>query len=1049
MPISPQDYSLWSRMTGNRYPRTAKEKAAVGPAVKKFIQNMDKQGAQGGKSEEKSGKINISGRQLATGALGAGLVAGAVAVARRKGSRDAINEFLRNLGDKPDVKTYTRPSSTPPASSTPAPTQQQEYGGNIGPGVDAMERKIESMGRSIESTSQKIEAFKKDLNLNRPASEVQTKSPVLIANKTPVSTKNVGQDPAKYLAALKSIDPSKLGNSEQQRLEFAIDDVSAKVNQNVNQNQNQNTTPRSLADIEKRGKALKDFQQTLIADGNVTGAKRVGDEINNLRQQYASQLRQQQTTPTTTGKNLSPEEKEKAKRLAEFEQFKINERSASKSNIAAIRQAQIESGNLRGTEFNIKNNDEPTGGAVVRKPAPKPPNLPSAASQEDIDAAESYLEGNDIADFPVSENMSIEKADSIMRGIREKRKQGTFLKQVNQNSSTSQRVDNFVQLTLDDIPTGVRTGQPKKVATDVTNTALGQNADNLISKPNEIIGNPTLKSKHDTEMKATQIIRDQRDIANFRNERNKIYDRTLNQLTNGDPSKADARTERRAARLADKVINKSPGYQADRNRYHQAIKNTVSRDTRINAEDAQFQADLIFDEDTGKAATTSKEDGQTEIRRSMKNMRSVKNIETGQKTAIGRAIRGRARNLDQGELPQEQTRDAGASREEINQKTGRPQIISVSDESADVPGGLIGSPLASTVGLPVKGGGLTESVDVPVIVRTQKVNPNTGKSQIISNVVIKQATGALPLGEGKQARAPRGQVRKVVETPGDESKTDFTIEGAIRDESGKLVGGKKVPRAGSTLSGYSPYGKEVGKFISGAMDREGNYTSEAKGSVFVGPGQGLYDAGDTFKDDKGKTRFLRNQPGAQQPRKPSEPIFENTGLTSREERNMGNIPSEVLRSRITTDRSGQLRKTARDARIELLSRGATIPAIPPSREERESRLTFFLPGGTGEAKSTVPQKPAPATRLEPGQRGPASSLQDRPPIGGSDPAVKRKIGADFTRIVDKGIQDINRTVAPDKRQAAIQDLIGKTKEKIKTREAGGLIIDDIQNLNIL
>ena len=996
MPISPQDYSLWSRMTGNRYPRTAKEKAAVGPAVKKFVQNMDKQGAQGGKSEEKSGKINISGRQVATGALGAGLVAGAVAVARRKGSRDAINEFLRNLGDKPDVKTYTRPSSTPPASSTPAPTKQQEYGGNIGPGVDAMQRKIESMGRSIESTSQKIEAFKKDLNLNQPASEVQTKSPATIANRTPVSTKNVGQDPAKYLAALKSIDPSKLGNSEQQRLEFAIDDVSAKVNQNVNQNQNQTTTPRSLKDIERRGKALKDFQQTLIADGNVTGAKRVGDEINNLRQQYRSQLQQQQTTPTITGRNLSPEEREKARRLAEFEQFKINERSASKSNIAAIRQAQTESGNLRRTEFNIKNNDESTGGAVVKKPTPKPPNLPSAAS----------------------------------------------------NESTSQKVDNFVQLTLDDIPTGVRTGQPKKVATDVTNTALGQNADNLISKPNEIIGDPTLKSKHDTEMKATQIIRDQRDIANFRNERNKIYNRTLNQLTNGDPSKADARTERRAARLADKVINKDPGYQADRNRYNQAIKNTVSRDTEISAQDATFQASRIFDEDTGKEVTQDTDEGGKPLTRKMSQIRSVKNLETGQKTALGRSIKGRARNLDQGELPEEQTRDAGASREEINQKTGKPQIISVPDESADVPGGLIGSPLASTVGLPVKGGGLTESVDVPVIVRTQKVNPNTGKSQIVSNVVIKQATGALPLGEGKQARAPRGQVRKVVETPGDESKTDFTIEGAIRDESGKLVGGKKVPRAGSTLSGYSPYGKEIGKFISGAMDREGNYTKEAAGAVSQGPGAPLLDAGATFKDDKGKIRFLRNQPDAPQPRKPSEPLFEDTGITSSEERNMRNIPSEVLRSRITTDRSGQLRKTARDARIELLSRGATIPAVPASQDERESRIRFAGPGGTGEAKPTVTFN-APSTRLEPGQRGPASSLQDRPPVGGSDPAVKRKIGADFTQIVNKGLQDINRTVAPDKRQAAIQNLQEKVREKMKTREAGGLIIDDIQNLSNL
>ena len=122
MPISPQDYSLWSRMTGNRYPRTAKEKAAVGPDVKKFIQNMDKQGAQGGKSEEKTGKVNITGKQIATGALGVGLVAGAVAAARRQGTRDAVTTFLRNLGDKPRTKTYTRPNQ---GDITPPPVQQQ------------------------------------------------------------------------------------------------------------------------------------------------------------------------------------------------------------------------------------------------------------------------------------------------------------------------------------------------------------------------------------------------------------------------------------------------------------------------------------------------------------------------------------------------------------------------------------------------------------------------------------------------------------------------------------------------------------------------------------------------------------------------------------------------------------------------------------------------------------------------------------------------------------------------------------------------------------
>jgi len=888
MAISPQDYSLWSRMTGNRYPKTAREKAAVGPDVKKFVDNMAKQGAQGGKSEEKSKKVNITGKQIATGALGAGLVAGAVAVARRKGSRDAINEFLRNLGDKPDVKTYTRASSTPPASSTPAPTQQQEYGGNVGPGADAMQRKIEAMGRSIESTSQKIDAFKKDLNLNQPASEVQTKSPSLVLNKTPVSTKNVGQDPAKYLAALKSIDPSKLGNSEQQKLEFAIDEVGAKVNQNVNQ------TPPS-------------------------GKPPAG---------------------TITGRNLSPEEKEKARKLAEFEQFKINERSTSKSNIAAIRQAQIESGNLRGSE------------------------------------------------------------------------------------STSQKVDNFV----DDIPTGVRTGQPKKVATDVTNTALGQNADNFLSKPNKIIGDPTLKSKHDTEMKTTQIIRDQRDIANFKNERNKIYNNVLNQLSNGDPSKADERTQRRASRLADKVINK-PGYQADRNRYNQAIKNTVSRDTELSAQDAQFQATRIYNEETGKEMTQDSDDGGKPLKRSMKNIKSVDNLRTGQETANKRAIRGRGRNLDQGELPEEDTRDVGEA-----------------DGIKDVPGGLIGSPLASTVGLPTSGGGLTEAVDVPTIVRTEKFNPNTGKTQTVSNVVIKQTTGALPLGEGKQARAPRGQVRKVVEASSDpEGKADFVVMGAKRDETGKLVGGKKVQR--ETLSGYGPYGKEVGKFISGAMDKEGNYSKEAAGFVSQGSGEELYDAGGTFEDTQGKTRFLRNQPGAPQPRKPSEPLFgPEMGVDKKREKSgLDTQSNEQLRSRIATDRSGKLTKTSRDAKIELLRRGATVPAVPASQDERESRIRFAGPGGTGEAKPTVTFN-APSTRLESGQRGPASSLQDRPPVGGSDPAIKKGTGANLTQIVDKGIQNINRTIAPDKRQEAIQDLIGKTKEKIKTREAGGLIVEDIQNL---
>ena len=118
--------------------------------------------------------------------------------------------------------------------------------------------------------------------------------------------------------------------------------------------------------------------------------------------------------------------------------------------------------------------------------------------------------------------------------------------------------------------------------------------------------------------------------------------------------------------------------------------------------------------------------------------------------------------------------------------------------------------------------------------------------------------------------------------------------------------------------------------------------------------------------------------------------------------------------------------------MELLSRGATIPTVPPRTNGEGAKSTINFTGAS--------------TPLEAGQRGPASSLQDRPPIGGSDPAVKRRIGADFTQIVNKGLQDINRSVAPDRRQAAIQNLQEKVREKMKTREAGGLILEDIQNL---
>ena len=455
------------------------------------------------------------------------------------------------------------------------------------------------------------------------------------------------------------------------------------------------------------------------------------------------------------------------------------------------------------------------------------------------------------------------------------------------------------------IKTGARPQQPKAVATDVKNTALLQSADNKTPKVNKIIGEPTLKSKHDTKMAVHEETRVANTINEYKGEFDSTYGKVLNQITQGNVSGASDRDKRRAERLANKVLSKNnPGLVR---RFHGAVKQDADIRTRLTAEDAMFAADRILDEDTGKAATSIDmgEKGAV-LERDMKQMKDVRNIDPAtnkgtMQTAAGGAIRGRAPSYqEQGFQTKERQDPLGKSGEMIPDRPSR-----------------------------------------------ERAQPN------VTPFDEEQQTG---VGQGKKGGSP----------------------------------------------GIGIYGEQTGYL----------------------PGPFSATAGN----------------------KPTDVPFENVGLTAREQRGLGNVPSGELRSRIQTDRSGQLRKTARDARVELLSRGATIPALPPSQDEKESRLRFAGPGGTGEAKSTVPQKRAPSTRLEPGQRGPASSLQDRPPIGGSDPAVKRRIGADFTQIVDKGIQNINRTVAPDKRQAAIQDLVAKTKEKIKTREAGGLILEDIQNL---
>ncbi len=400
MAISPQDYSLWSRMTGNRYPKTAREKAAVGPDVKKFVNNVAKQGAQGGKSEEKKEKVNITGKQIATGALGVGLVAGAVAAARRKGTRDAVTSFLSNLGDKSSTKTYTRPNQ---GDITPPPVQQQT-----------------STATGMGSLSEKA------------YSSLQEQQKV-----TPLSQ----ETPA--FAAFKPAD---------------------------------NTKP---------------------APG------------------------------TILGKDLSPEEKQKALAQAKLQEFYAGKYGVDKSGV-------------RSARYEIEKQTSQKEPVVVSQPS--------------------------------AENDEFYTRDEL---------------------NTMGKIDKLVE----SIKTGNRPQQPRAVATDVKNTALLQSADNKTPKVTKIIGEPTLKSKHDTKMAVHEETRVANTINEYKGEFDNTYGKVLNQITQGNVSGANDRDKRRAERLTNKVLNKNnPGLVR---RFHGAVKQDVSMKTAVNPEDASRIAESVINPTTG------------------------------------------------------------------------------------------------------------------------------------------------------------------------------------------------------------------------------------------------------------------------------------------------------------------------------------------------------------------------------------------------------------------------------------------------------------------
>ena len=138
MVISPNDFSLWARLTGNKYPSTPKERAQKGPEVQNFIQNLGKEGMLEGKDTEEPKKENNLGKNIAKGALIAGGIAALGAASRDKRVQDIaqraasttktkIDDFLSNLGGP---RVIDRDIVDASYDVTPDPVQQQS---NVAP----------------------------------------------------------------------------------------------------------------------------------------------------------------------------------------------------------------------------------------------------------------------------------------------------------------------------------------------------------------------------------------------------------------------------------------------------------------------------------------------------------------------------------------------------------------------------------------------------------------------------------------------------------------------------------------------------------------------------------------------------------------------------------------------------------------------------------------------------------------------------------------------------------------------------------------------------
>jgi len=154
MPVSPQDFALWSDLTGNPYPQTPAERMALAPHVYDYTRNL---GRRGGPT---MGPVRRAVDVLGKAALTAGAIAGAAYLGTRYG------EGFTKLGldDEPGVPAPQTAGAGGPlsqveraAADVTPPTTSQQYGQSVVPEQTSAVQEVKGLS-AIKPTQTPIEA---------------------------------------------------------------------------------------------------------------------------------------------------------------------------------------------------------------------------------------------------------------------------------------------------------------------------------------------------------------------------------------------------------------------------------------------------------------------------------------------------------------------------------------------------------------------------------------------------------------------------------------------------------------------------------------------------------------------------------------------------------------------------------------------------------------------------------------------------------------------------------------------------------------------------